>query len=159
MCIRDRVSDMTTAKCATLILGPKSGPSAPVVGDGADMSKGYGKGVTGNVFIGIKNPGNSIRGGIRTQESIYFIANKRAKTKLRAIGNKAFINIPLRKGVVIVDNRKVGSLVILIGIADSLNRGSTGELIIKISQNNINTFCCNFLPINGRLRASQSNNH
>ena len=53
-----RVSDKPTGDSTSLVLGPKSGPSAPVVRYGADMCEGKSIGFGRAVPICINYPGN-----------------------------------------------------------------------------------------------------
>ena len=58
---------------------------------------------------------------------------------MRPISNKAFINIPLRKGCIGANDGRRASLIFIICITDRLDSGRVGEFKIKVSEHNVNT--------------------
>ena len=58
---------------------------------------------------------------------------------MRPISNKAFINIPLRKGCIGVNDGRRASLIFIICITYRLDSGRVGEFKIEVPEHNVNT--------------------
>ena len=93
----NRVSNKTAGKNTSFILGPKPGPSAPMIRDSANMCEGKSKGLRGTKSICFNYLGNRIVTRGRSKNPPGLEGNKGTETEGRRLGLDSLINLFLKE--------------------------------------------------------------